>query len=51
MDQSAALRWVRAASRAGGDPDKVVIIGQSAGAASVAAHIFSPSPEDCSAAR
>jgi para-nitrobenzyl esterase len=43
MDQNAALRWVRAnIARFGGDPDKVLIVGQSAGAASVAAHIFSP---------
>jgi para-nitrobenzyl esterase len=43
MDQNAALRWVRAnVARFGGDPDRVVIAGQSAGAASVAAHIFSP---------
>jgi len=43
MDQVAALRWVRAnIARFGGDPDKVLIVGQSAGAASVAAHIFSP---------
>jgi para-nitrobenzyl esterase len=43
LDQNAVLRWVRAnVARFGGDPDKVLIIGQSAGAASVAAHIFSP---------
>jgi para-nitrobenzyl esterase len=43
MDQNAALRWVRAnIARFGGDPDKVLIVGQSAGAGSVAAHIFSP---------
>jgi para-nitrobenzyl esterase len=43
MDQNAALRWVHAnIARFGGDPGKVLIIGQSAGAASVAAHIFSP---------
>lgn len=43
MDQIAALRWVKANIAAfGGDPDKVTIIGQSAGALSVAALIFSP---------
>ena len=43
MDQIAALKWVRAnVARFGGDPDKVVVIGQSAGAGSVIAHLFSP---------
>ncbi|TPG53872.1 carboxylesterase/lipase family protein [Sphingomonas glacialis] len=43
MDQIAALRWVKANIAAfGGDPDKVAIIGQSAGALSVASLIFSP---------
>lgn len=43
MDQTAALRWVREnVARFGGDPEKVAIIGQSAGASSVAAQIFSP---------
>ena len=43
MDQIAALRWVRANIAAfGGDPDQVMVIGQSAGALSVAALIFSP---------
>lgn len=43
MDQIAALRWVRANIAAfGGDPEKVTIIGQSAGALSVASLIFSP---------
>ncbi len=43
MDQQAALRWVKANVRAfGGDPDHVTIIGQSAGAYSVAAHMVSP---------
>lgn len=43
MDQTAALRWIRQnVARFGGDPDKVAIIGQSAGASSVAAQIFSP---------
>ena len=38
MDQIAALRWVRAnIARFGGDPDKMAIMGQSAGALSVAA--------------
>jgi para-nitrobenzyl esterase len=43
MDQIAALRWIQEnVARFGGDPDKVVILGQSAGASSVAAQIFSP---------
>ncbi|KQS02350.1 hypothetical protein ASG11_16470 [Sphingomonas sp. Leaf357] len=47
MDQIAALRWVRANIAAfGGDPDQVTIVGQSAGALSVAAMIFSPEAKD-----
>lgn len=43
LDQIAALRWVRDnVARFGGDPDKVVIMGQSAGASSVAALMMSP---------
>jgi para-nitrobenzyl esterase len=43
MDQIAALRWVHENVAAfGGDPDKVAIVGQSAGAMSVASLIFSP---------
>jgi para-nitrobenzyl esterase len=43
LDQNAALRWIHDNIAAfGGDPDKVVITGQSAGAGSVAAQIFSP---------
>jgi len=43
LDQNAALKWVRDnIARFGGDPDKVVITGQSFGAGSVAAQIFSP---------
>jgi para-nitrobenzyl esterase len=43
MDQIAALKWVRAnIARFGGDPDKVLIMGQSAGAGSVVTQIFSP---------
>jgi para-nitrobenzyl esterase len=43
MDQTLALKWIRAnISNFGGDPDKVLIMGQSAGAASVAAQIFAP---------
>ena len=43
MDQIAALRWVKAnIAMFGGDPDKVTIIGQSAGALSVSSLIFSP---------
>jgi para-nitrobenzyl esterase len=43
MDQIAALKWVRAnVAKFGGDPTRVVIMGQSAGASSVVAHLFSP---------
>lgn len=43
MDQSAALRWVRDnIASFGGDPAKIAIVGQSAGASSVAAQIMSP---------
>jgi para-nitrobenzyl esterase len=43
MDQIAALRWIQAnIARFGGDPAKVTIIGQSAGALSVVSLIFSP---------
>jgi para-nitrobenzyl esterase len=43
MDQAAALRWIHDnIARFGGDADKVVITGQSFGAGSVAAQLFSP---------
>jgi para-nitrobenzyl esterase len=43
MDQIAALKWIRAnIAKFGGDPDRVLIMGQSAGAGSVVSHIFSP---------
>jgi para-nitrobenzyl esterase len=43
MDQTAALQWVHDnIARFGGDPDKVVIMGQSAGARSVATQMFAP---------
>ncbi len=43
LDQNAALQWVHANIAAfGGDPGKVVLTGQSFGAGSVAAQIFSP---------
>ncbi|WP_432513944.1 carboxylesterase/lipase family protein [Kineococcus sp. SYSU DK001] len=43
LDQIAALRWVAENVRAfGGDPDRVTIAGQSAGAASVAALMCAP---------
>src|SRR5262249_37074987 len=43
LDQLAALRWIHDnISALGGDPSKVLITGQSFGATSVAAHLFSP---------
>ncbi len=43
MDQTAALQWVHDnIARFGGDPGKVVIMGQSAGARSVATQMFAP---------
>ena len=43
LDQNAALQWIHANIAAfGGDPGKVVLTGQSFGAGSVAAQIFSP---------
>ncbi|MBX3271180.1 MAG: carboxylesterase family protein [Sandaracinaceae bacterium] len=43
LDQQAALRWVRDNAAAfGGDPSRVAIFGESAGALSVCVHYFSP---------
>ena len=43
MDQTLALKWVHDnVARFGGDPDQVVIMGQSAGAWSVASQILNP---------
>lgn len=42
MDQQAALAWIRDNIRSyGGDPDKVTIAGESAGAMSVGLHLYS----------
>ena len=46
LDQIAALAWVKAnIARFGGDPDRVTIFGESAGAAAVGALLASPSAE------
>ena len=43
LDQNAALKWIHAnIARFGGDPARVVIMGQSAGASSVIQQTFSP---------
>lgn len=43
LDQNAAIKWVHDnIAKFGGDPNKVVITGQSAGAQSVTAQLFSP---------
>jgi para-nitrobenzyl esterase len=47
LDQNAALRWIHDNIAAfGGDPAKVLIAGQSFGAGSVAAQLFSPLSKD-----
>jgi para-nitrobenzyl esterase len=43
LDQNAAIHWIHDnIAKFGGDPDKVIIMGQSAGAQSVSAQLFSP---------
>jgi para-nitrobenzyl esterase len=43
LDQALALRWVHDnIARFGGDPSRILVIGQSAGAGSVAYQLFSP---------
>ncbi|WP_181407667.1 carboxylesterase/lipase family protein [Nocardioides sambongensis] len=47
LDQQAALRWVQRNIRAfGGSPDRVTIVGESAGASSVCANVVSPTARD-----
>lgn len=47
FDQLLALRWVRDNVRAfGGDPDRVTLFGESAGAVSVSMHLLSPLSKD-----
>ena len=46
LDQLAALRWVQdEVSRFGGDPDEVTVLGQSAGAGSIAALLTGPAED------
>lgn len=43
QDQQAALRWIKQhASRLGGDPNRITLLGQSAGGNSACVHLLSP---------